>query len=86
MVLAGTGYISTGWHASLASFCLVICKQRTKIQSYFAAFVSQDYLAGSFPNRSHHLSLMTIDHIVGILCETPCVKYNYLSSILSLLY
>ena len=43
------------------------------MQSYFAAFVSQDYFAGWFPNVSHHLSLMTIDHIVGILCETPCV-------------
>ena len=56
------------------------------MQSYFAAFVSQDYFAGSFPNVSHDLSLMTIDHIVGILCETPCVKHNYLSSILSPLY
>ena len=56
------------------------------MQSYFAAFVSQDYFAGSFPYVSHDLSLITIDHIVGILCETPCVKHNYLSSILSLLY
>ena len=56
------------------------------MQSYFAALVSQYYFAGCFPNVSHHLSLMTIDHIVGILCETPCVKHNYLSSILSLLY
>ena len=56
------------------------------MQSYFAAFVSQDYIAGSFPNVSHHSSLMAIDHIVGILCETQCVKHNYLYSILSLLY
>ena len=86
MVLAGTGFISTGGHASLASSCLVICKQRTKIQSYFAAFASQDYIAVSFANVSHHLSRMTIDHIAGILWETQCVKHNYVSPILSLLY
>ena len=31
------------------------------MQSYFAAFASQDYFAGCFPNVSHDLSLMAID-------------------------
>ena len=39
------------------------------MQSYFAAFVCQGYFASAFPNVSRDLSLMAIDHIVGVVCE-----------------
>ena len=46
------------------------------MQSYFAAFVSQGYFVSAFPNVSRDLSLMAIDHIVGVVCETPYVKHH----------
>ena len=78
--------ISTGRLASLAASYLVVCKQRTEMQSYFTTSVSQDYFVYSFSNVSHYLSLIAIDHIVGILYETQYVRRTYFSSILSLLY
>ena len=51
----------------------------TAVVQKTTAFVTHGYFAGSLPDVSHHLSLMAIDHLVGILCEMPYVKHHYFS-------